>query len=196
MRHEDVQDITDYLHCPAFQKLRSALHVQRLPLVFPLEKDHSDLGQVPQDSEDVLKQVGPHTAGVVDCNVILADDFQLSQEDTVIGEEEEYGAYILQDSQQFESNPSRRLLLEQLRDILADLRSVLDGAEETEDLTRPAHLHVDVVSGGLGSVVLGVDGGVLHQPQDLDSGGSTLSLLSVLLSRSRKVFRYCIKVDN
>lgn len=88
MRHEDVEDITNDLHCFALQKLRTTLHIQRLSLVFPLQEDHSDLCQVPQDSEHVLQQIGPHAAGIVGCNCILANDFQLSQKDAVVKEKE------------------------------------------------------------------------------------------------------------
>jgi hypothetical protein len=195
VRHEDVQNIPDDLHPLALQDLRPALHIQRFSLVLALQEDDGHLGQVPQDSEDVLEEVGPQTAGVVDGHGVLTDDFEFSEEDAVVAEEEEDGAEVLEDGEELHGDCSGGLLLEQQRHVLADLRGVLQRAQETQDLARAAHLDVDVVGGGLGGMVLGVDGGVLHQPQDLRGEGSTLSLLSVLLSRSRKVFRYCIKVD-
>lgn len=78
-------------------------------------------------------------------------------------------------------------------DFFADLGGMFEGSEESEYFPGSAHLGVDVMSGSLGGLILGVESGVLHESEDLSGWMCTLSLLDVLESRSRKVARYDIK---
>jgi hypothetical protein len=194
VRHEDVQHVADDLEGLPLQDLAAAVHVHRLSVVAALQEDDCDLRQVAQHSEDVLQQVGPHAARVRSGHVVLADDLQLAQEHAVVEDEEQQRAEVLQDGQQLHRNACTRSLLCQLRHVAFNLTAVLQSPQETEDLPSPAHLHVDVVGRGLGAVVLGVESGVLDEAEQLRGGMLTLSLLSVFPSRSRKVFRYCIKL--
>lgn len=164
-------------------------------MVLALQEDDYHFCQVPQDSKYVLEEIGPHATGVVDSHGVLTDHFKLTEKDAVVAEEEENGAEVFKDGEQLHGNSCRGLLFQQLRNVLSDLCTVLQCPQEPQYLARAAHLDVDVVGGGLGRMVLRVYSGVLNQAEDLRGFGSTLSLLSVLLSRSRKVFRYCIKVD-
>ena len=73
---------------------------------------------------------------------------------------------------------------------------MLDGPQEPQDLSGPAHLRVYIVGGALAGMILGVEGEVLHQSQELTREGGTVSLLDVLLSRPRKAFRYDINFSD
>jgi hypothetical protein len=51
-----------------------------------------------------LQKIGPKTSGVIDGNRIFADDFQLTEKNAMVKEEEDQCAEILQDCQQLYCN--------------------------------------------------------------------------------------------
>ena len=194
---ENVEDVPDEEEDLGLHDLCSHLHIQHLPLVGPLHEDYHYLCQALQGSENVLQPVHLHTAGVVHHCLLLAYDFEFPEEDAVVAKEEEHSEEVLEDGEYLEGlGGGREGLLHQFLHLPADGGGVLDGPQEPQDLSGPAHLRVYIVGGALAGMILGVEGQVLHQSQQLTREGVTVSLLDVLLSRPRKAFRYDINFSD
>lgn len=86
----------------------------------------------------------------------------------MVEDEEQQGEQVFEDGQQLEDEVGSGVGdCGQLDCCLADGSAVLDSPKEPEDLSGPAHLDIDVVGGALGEVLLRVESGVLHEPEDL-----------------------------
>lgn len=95
----------------------------------------------------------------------------------MVEQEEQQREQVFADAQQLQDEVGRGIGHSgQLNCGLPDGSAVLDGPQESQDLSRPSHLDVDVEGGALG-LLLRVEGCVLHEPQDLRVGRLTLSLL-------------------
>lgn len=99
MPNEDVEDAADDSHGLALQNLSALLHIDHLSFVLSFQDDQGDFDEGSQGSENILQHVHLHALGIVSNGSFFTDYFQLSQEDSMIEEEEQHREEVLQNGQ-------------------------------------------------------------------------------------------------
>ena len=87
-------------HLPLYH-LAAIVHVQQLSLVLALHHNHRHLGQTLQSTHYVLPLTHHHALGLVSGGIVLADDLDFTQKNSMVEEVEENCEEMLEDDQNF-----------------------------------------------------------------------------------------------
>ena len=125
--------------------------------------------------------------------ILFANNLQLTQVHTMVTQIKKKSKQILKYAKYFKNqNFGISQFVLKSNYFLSDFSWVLNRPQKSQNFSRPTHLGIDIKSSTFLSVVNRVESQVLDKSQYLYLGYSTVSLLDVLESNPRKVFRYYI----